>query len=542
MSNAIFRIPTAVNEPIREYAPGSTERASLKKELERQSNQIVRIPAIINGQEYTKGHKVQIVMPHDHQHVLAEATLVDEAGINLAIESALAAKKTWDQMSWKHRVSIFMKVYHLVRGDWRDRLNASTMLGQSKTCHQAEIDAACEVCDFLSYNLAAMAEIYASQTAETPGSWNRMEYRGLDGFVLAISPFNFLALASNLVCAPAMMGNTVLWKPSRAALLSNWYFYQLLMEAGLPPGVINFVPATGEDISRVALLHPDMGGLNFTGSTNTFTSLWKNIGANLENYRQYPRIVGETGGKGYIFVHNTADVPKVVSAMIRGAFEYQGQKCSAASRAYVPASLWPELKEMLLAKTAEIKTGDIRDFTNFMGAVIHQRAFDTIKSYIDYARESEDAEILTGHCDDSEGYFIYPTIIVTKNPQFKTMLEEIFAPVLTIYVYEDEDIDTAVRYCNEDAPYALTGAIFAKPRTVIQDLEEKLSYSAGNFYINDKPTGSTVGQQPFGGSRQSGTNDKTGSVANLYRFTSARAIKENFVPQDDVNYISMKEQ
>ncbi|NLK02587.1 MAG: L-glutamate gamma-semialdehyde dehydrogenase [Clostridiaceae bacterium] len=541
MSNGLFKIPVAINEPIRHYAPGSSERASLKAELERQANTVIDIPAYIDGKPYYSSEKYQVVMPHDHQHVLAEAVFADDKGINMAIESAMAAKESWAEMPWEHRAAIFLKATHLIRNKWRDRLNAATMLGQSKTCFQAEIDT-CESCDFLNFYLSGMHTIYSNQPLETEGSFNRMEYRALDGFVLALSPFNFLAMGVNLACAPAIMGNVVIWKPAQTALLSAWYFYQALLEAGLPPGVINFVPARGADVSRIALPHPNFGGLHFTGSNKTFGSLWKDIALNLDNYRQFPRIVGETGGKGFIFVHNTAEVSKVVAAMIRGAFEYQGQKCSAATRAYVPRSLWPDIKKMLLDKTAELKVGDICDFTNFMGAVIDQVAFNKIKLYIDYANESDDAEVLIGHYDDSKGYFIYPTVIEAKTPRFKTMVEEIFGPVLTIYVYEDEELETAVNYCDEDTPYGLTGSIFARSRDVIQDLEKKLSHAAGNFYINDKPTGSTVGQQPFGGTRLSGTNDKTGTAMHLYRWVSARVIKENFVFTDDVNYISMEEQ
>ena len=541
MSNGLFKIPTAANEPIKDYAPGSPERASLKKEIERQSKIKIEIPAIIDGKPYITSNKEYIVMPHDHNHVLAEVSIADDEGIELAIQSSLAAREKWDKMPWQHRASIFIKALNLVRGPWRDRLIAATMLGQSKTCFQAEIDAACEVCDFFSYNLAEMQEIYEFQPRQTPGAWNRMEYRGLDGFVLAISPFNFTALGANLSCAPAIMGNTVIWKPARTAMLSNYYFYQMLLEAGLPPGVINFLPASGSAVSRLVVPHPKLAGLNFTGSDSTFSTLWGNIGNNISTYHQYPRMVGETGGKDFIFVHPSAEIPPLISAMVRGAFEYQGQKCAAASRAYVPRSLWPQVKEMLLAKTAEIKVGDPSDFTNLMAAVIDRSAFDSIKSYIDYARESDEAEVLTGHYDDSKGYFVYPTIIETTNPRFKTMREEIFGPVLTIYVYEDDELDSAVRHCKEDTIYALTGSIFAQSREAIVALESEFNYTAGNIYINDKPTGSTVGLQPFGGSMMSGTNDKTGTKMNLYRWISARTIKENFVPTDDVNYISMQE-
>ncbi|HZW98377.1 MAG: L-glutamate gamma-semialdehyde dehydrogenase [Clostridiaceae bacterium] len=541
MSSGLFKIPPAVNEPIKDYAPGSPERAALKKELERQSSIKVEIPAYIDGKPYFTANKEYVVMPHDHNHVLAEVSMADDEGIELAIRSSLAAKEKWADMPWQHRASIFIKALNLVRGPWRDRLNASTMLGQSKACFQAEIDAICEVCDFFSYNLSVMQEIYEFQPKQIPGAWNRMEYRGLDGFVLAISPFNFTALGANLSCAPAIMGNTVIWKPARTAMLSNYYFYLMLLEAGLPPGVINFLPASGSAVSRLIVPHPDLGGLNFIGSDTTFSTLWNNIGNNISTYNQYPRMVGETGGKDFIFVHPSADIPTLISAMVRGAFEYQGQKCAAASRAYVPRSLWPQVKEMLLEKTAEIKVGDPCDFTNLMGAVIDRSAFNSIKSYIDYANESEEAEVLTGHYDDSKGYFIYPTIIETTNPRFKTMREEIFGPVLTIYVYEDSEIDSAVKHCKEDTVYALTGSIFAQSREAIISLEKEFSYTAGNFYINDKPTGSAVGLQPFGGSKLSGTNDKTGTVMNLYRWTSARTIKENFVPTDDVNYISMQE-
>ncbi len=541
MNSGFFRLPTAVNEPICQYEPDSPARIALKEELARQTATKIQIPAYIDGKPYITKNVENVVMPHDHQHVLAEMTLVDEEGIRLAIESSLAAKKKWELTPWEQRASIFLKALSLLRGPWRYTINAATMLGQSKTCFQAEIDAVCEVCDLFSFNLKEMEAIYNTQPLQEPDAWNRVEYRGVDGFVLAISPFNFLAIGANLACAPALMGNTVIWKPAKSAMLSSYYFYRLLLEAGLPPGVINFLPASNEDTSRLLVTDPNLGGINFTGSNNTFDYLWEKVGRNISSYYQYPRLVGETGGKGFVFVHPTAKLSAVVSALIRGAFEFQGQKCATATRAYIPSSLWPELKKQLLEKTAELKVGDPQDFTNFMGAVINKKAYDSIKSYIDYARSSDEAEVLTGHLDESKGYFIHPTIIKTTNPRFKTMLEEIFGPVLTVYVYEDEEVDAAATHCSEDTIYGLTGSVFAESREAIEELEEKFYRSAGNFYINDKPTGSTVGRQPFGGSLKSGTNDKTGTRMNLYRWISARAIKENFVPTDDIIYISMKE-
>jgi 1-pyrroline-5-carboxylate dehydrogenase len=451
------------------------------------------------------------------------------------------AKEAWANMPWEHRASIFLKAADLVAGPWRDRLNAATMLGQSKTVYQAEIDAACEFADFLRFNVHFAQEIYKNQPESSPTMWNRMEHRPLSGFVLAISPFNFTAIGGNLPTAPALMGNTVVWKPASTATLSNYMIYQIFEEAGLPAGVINFVPSRGSDVSEHVLSDPRMAGFHFTGSTGVFSGAWKMIGDNVRAYDNYPRLVGETGGKDFVFAHPTAPVAPLVTALVRGAFEYQGQKCSAASRAYIPRSLWSEVKESLLAEVKKLKVGDVRDFRNFMGAVIDDKAFKSISEYIDYADASGDAEILIGSYDDSEGYFIYPTVIEAKVPDFKTMCEEIFGPVLTVYVYEDAELDAALESCRTASPYALTGAIFAREREALIHMDYALADAAGNFYINDKPTGAVVGQQPFGGGRASGTNDKAGSILNLLRWTSPRTIKETFVAAESVEYPFMEE-
>lgn len=542
MNNAIYQVPIPVNEPVLSYAPGSAERAAIKAELEcMASAPIMDIPAVIGGKEIFDGPKGQVRMPHDHKHVLAEFTMAGVDELKQAVESAMDAKKAWAAMPWEHRASIFLKAADLVAGPWRDRINAATMLGQSKTVYQAEIDAACELADFLRFNVHFAQEIYKNQPESAPTMWNRMEHRPLSGFVLAISPFNFTAIGGNLPTAPALMGNTVVWKPSSTSVLSNYLIYQILCEAGLPDGVINFVPSRGADVDAAVVQDPRMAGFHFTGSTQVFSQVWKVIGDNISAYENYPRLVGETGGKDFIFAHPTADVRKLVVAMVRGAFEYQGQKCSAASRAYIPQSLWPAVKDELLAEIAQLKTGDVRDFRNFMGAVIDAAAFKSITSYIDYANDSADAEVLCGDYDDSTGYFVRPTVILTTDPHFLTMREEIFGPVLTVYVYDDADIEGALDSCNDASPYALTGAIFAQDRDAIMLMDEALADAAGNFYINDKPTGAVVGQQPFGGGRASGTNNKAGSTLNLLCWTSPRTIKETFLPSEVVDYPFMEE-
>lgn len=542
MKNAIFNIELPKNEPIYSYAPGTPERAALKAELERQSNTIVEIPIIIGGKEIKTGNIKESVMPHDHQHVLARYHVAGEAELKLAIEAALDAKSDWENMPWEHRAAIFMKAADLLAGPWRYVIAASTMLCQSKTAFQAEIDAPCELCDFLRFNTYFAQEIFKNQPISTPQIWNRVVYRPLDGFVLAVTPFNFTSIDGNLPTAPAIVGNTSIWKPATTAVLSNYYFMRLLMEAGIPDGVINFVPSKGSDISRHVLSHKKLGAFHFTGSTGVFQSVWKQVGENIHSYESYPRLVGETGGKDFIFAHKSADTAALSAAIVRGAFEFQGQKCSAASRAYIPESIWPDVRERILAETAKIKVGDVTDFTNFMGAVIDENSFDNIMNYINCAKESPDAEIIAGgNGDKSRGYFVEPTIILAHTPTFKTMVEEIFGPVITIYVYRDEELDETLNICDTSTEYALTGAIFCQDRNMIVHMEKALSHAAGNFYINDKPTGAVVGQQPFGGGRASGTNDKAGSAINLYRFISPRTIKENFVPTDAIAYPFMGE-
>lgn len=542
MSNGIFSVPYPKNEPVLEYAPSSSERHSLKAELKRQSELVVDVPIIIGGNEIRTEEKRSVVMPHDHSHTLAHFYYAGKDEIKKACQAALKAKASWSALPFEHRAAIFLKAAELISTKYRALINAATMLGQGKTAYQAEIDAACELADFLRYNVYFAQEIYKGQPENSCGIWNRVEYRPLDGFVAAITPFNFTAIGANLCSAPALMGNTVVWKPSDNAVLSNYYVMQIFTEAGLPAGVINFVPCRGEDAGKYILTNSDLGGVHFTGSTAVFNTIWQTIGKNINKYRSYPRIVGETGGKDFVFAHNSANVDALVTALIRGAFEYQGQKCSAASRAYIPSSIFPQVKEKLLSEIAKIKVGDVRDFTNFMGAVISQKAFDKIKGYIDYARQSDEAKILCGGYDDSKGYFVQPTVILTTNPNFRTMKEEIFGPVLTIYEYQDKDLDKTLKLCDTTTAYALTGAIFAKDREAIAYMENALRFSAGNFYINDKCTGAVVGQQPFGGSRASGTNDKAGSILNLYRWVSPRTIKEVFTPPTAFEYPFMDEE
>ena len=540
MSNGYFKVEMPKNEPVKAYLPGSPERASLKKELERQSAQVVQVPMIIGGKEVWTERKTKAVMPHDHAHVIAEAASGGEKELKDAIAAALAARKAWTEMPMEHRVSIFLKAADLIAGPMRDKVNAATMLGQSKTAYQAEIDT-CELIDFLRFNVYYLQQIYDRQPNNTPNVWNRIEYRPLEGFVTAISPFNFTSIGANLPTAPAIAGNVVLWKPATTAVLSNYYVMQVLMAAGLPAGVINFVPSRGSDMSKYVLSDPNLAGFHFTGSTEVFSGVYSLVGENIKKYKTYPRLVGETGGKDFIFAHNSADVPGLVAALSRASYEYQGQKCSAASRAFVPASIWPQVKEGMLAEIEKIKIGDITDFRNLMGAVIDASAFKTNKEYIDYAKASEDAEVICGGYDDSKGYFIYPTLIEAKKPDFKTMVEEIFGPVMTVYVYPDDKLDETLASCDTATSYGLSGAIFADDREAIVKMEDALKGTAGNFYINDKPTGAVIGQQPFGGARASGTNDKAGSEINMYRWLSPRTIKELRVPCLDVTYPYMVE-
>ncbi|WP_337496932.1 L-glutamate gamma-semialdehyde dehydrogenase [Clostridium sp.] len=540
MSNGYFKVEMPKNEPVKAYLPGSPERASLKKELERQSAQVVQVPMIIGDKEVWTERKTKAVMPHDHAHVIAEAASGGEKELKDAIAAALAARKAWTEMPMEHRVSIFLKAADLIAGPMRDKVNAATMLGQSKTVYQAEIDT-CELIDFLRFNVYYLQQIYDRQPNNTPNVWNRIEYRPLEGFVTAISPFNFTSIGANLPTAPAIAGNVVLWKPATTAVLSNYYVMQALMAAGLPAGVINFVPSRGSDMSKYVLSDPNLAGFHFTGSTEVFSGVYSLVGENIKKYKTYPRLVGETGGKDFIFAHNSADVPGLVAALTRASYEYQGQKCSAASRAFVPASIWPQVKEGMLAEIEKIKIGDITDFTNLMGAVIDASAFKTNKEYIDYAKASEDAEVICGGYDDSKGYFVYPTLIEAKKPDFKTMVEEIFGPVMTVYVYPDDKLDETLASCDTATSYGLSGAIFADDREAIVKMEDALKGTAGNFYINDKPTGAVIGQQPFGGARASGTNDKAGSEINMYRWLSPRTIKELRVPCLDVTYPYMVE-
>ncbi len=537
MPNAYFNIQEPKNEPYFSYAPGTPQRESLKKRLKELRSETIEIPAIINGKEVKTGRTADVVIPHNHSHKLATVHLCSEKEVAMAVDAALQARQEWAGLPWEERIAVFRKAADLVAGPWRDTMNASTMLGQSKTPHQAEIEAAGELADFLRFGAWYLAKIMKEQPYSPDGVWNRAEYRPLEGFVFAVSPFNFTAIAGNLPSAPAMCGNVSIWKPSVESVYSNYFFMKLLKEAGLPDGVINFLPGEGADVGDPVLASPDLSGLHFTGSEATFNHLWKTIGNNIGIYKTYPRIVGETGGKDFIFAHNSAGIDELVTATLRAAYEYQGQKCSAASRMYIPESVWDDFREKFLAEVAQIKVGDVEDFSNFMGAVISRKAFDKISGYIDYVKEADDAEIIAGGgYDDSRGFFIEPTVILTSNPKFKTMQEEIFGPVLTIYVYKDEELEETMNLCDETSPYALTGAIFAKDRFVVKRMADRFRQSAGNFYINEKPTGAIVNQQPFGGSRRSGTNDKAGSIMNMLRWLSARAIKEVSASPTDWRY------
>jgi len=542
MSNAIFNVRYPENEPILSYAPGSSEKKELKAKLTELKKTQFEIPLIIGGKEIKTGKLGKCIIPHDKKHVLATYHKAGPEEVQMAIDSALKAKKKWESLSWEHRAAIFLKAAELLSGPYRALLNAATMLGQSKTSFQAEIDSACELIDFFRFNAYFMMEIYKEQPDSTLASWNRSEYRPLEGFIFAVTPFNFTSIAGNLPSAPAMMGNVVLWKPASSSVYSAYFLMKLFKEAGLPDGVINFIPGPGSSVGKIVMADSNLAGIHFTGSTAVFQNMWRTVGENIANYKSYPRIVGETGGKDFIFAHPTASVKPLSTAIIRGSFEFQGQKCSAASRAYIPYSIWDELKGLLLNDLPTIKMGDPEDFRNFMSAVIDQTSFDNIKNYIEYAENSTDAEILFGgKCDDKKGFFVEPTIIIAKKPDFKTMKEEIFGPVITIYVYNDENLEETLELCDTTSPYGLTGAIFAQDRDAIEKLESRLFQAAGNFYINDKPTGAVVGQQPFGGSRSSGTNDKAGSKLNLIRWTSPRSIKETFVPPTDYKYSFMEE-
>jgi 1-pyrroline-5-carboxylate dehydrogenase len=543
MFNGIFHIPQPVNEPGLQYAPGSPERAELSAKLKEMLNEQVEVPMIIGGEEVRNGKLADIRCPHDHQQVLGRYHQADAEFAIKAVDAAQKAKKDWGEMPWESRAVVLLKAAELLAGKYRQALNAATMLNTSKTPHQAEIDAACELIDFWRFNPHFMEEVYGDQPMSTAGVLNYMEHRPLDGFVLALTPFNFTSIAGNLPTSPALMGNTVVWKPASAAVLPAYIIMKILEEAGMPPGVINMVPGPGPVVAPPALDDVRLGGIHFTGSTYVFSTIWLLVGKDIRKYVSYPRIVGETGGKDFIVAHASADTEVLVTALVRGAFEYQGQKCSAASRAYIPDSTWPQVKELLLSEIGDIKMGDITDFRTYMGAVIDKKAFDTISEYIEYAKSSSDMEIIIGGgYDDSAGYFIEPTVVVSKDPKSKLMVEEIFGPVLTLYVYPESEYDQTLELCDQTSPYALTGSIFALDRGAIVKAMNTLRHAAGNFYVNDKPTGAVVAQQPFGGTRASGTNDKAGSWLNLERWVSPRAIKETFLPARNFRYPYMQEE
>jgi 1-pyrroline-5-carboxylate dehydrogenase len=536
-THAIFRPPSPVNEPVRDYAPGSPERDELKRRLAEMEAERLDVPCLIGGREVRTGDTVEAVMPHRKAHVLADVHQAGANEVELAIAAAADAWHDWSRTPWEERAAVFLRAAELLAGPWRSTLNAATMLNQSKTAHQAEIDAACELTDFWRFNVEFMTRIYAEQPVSSPGVWNRMEYRPLEGFVFAVSPFNFTAIGGNLTASPALMGNTVIWKPASTAALSAHYTMRILREAGLPDGVVNLVYGRGSTIGDPVLASPDLAGIHFTGSTAVFQGMWKTVGANIDRYRNYPRIVGETGGKDFIVAHASADPDAVLTAILRGSFEYQGQKCSAASRVYVPSNLWPELRDRLAEEVAGLKMGDPADFGNFMGAVIDASSFTTQKEAIEEARAHEDTTVLAGgDYDDSEGYFVRPTVIETRDPGFRLLRDELFGPVVTAYVYPEGEYEQTLELVDRTAPYGLTGAVFARDRAAIDLAGDKLQYAAGNFYVNDKPTGAVVGQQPFGGARASGTNDKAGSLWNLIRWVSPRTVKETFVPPRTYRY------
>ncbi len=536
--------PVPVNEPVRSYAPGSPERASLQRRLEELAAQPVEIPLFIGGEEVRTGDLEEIRAPHRRDLLLGHYHKARPEHVEQAIAVATAAREAWMRTSREERTAIFLRAAELLAGPWRDTLNAATMLGQSKTAYQAEIDSACELIDFWRFNVHFMAQIHAQQPMSSPGVWNRLEYRPLDGFVFAVTPFNFTAIAGNLPTAPAMMGNTVVWKPASSSVYSNWMVMRLLDQAGLPPGVINFVPGSGSKVGNPVMDSPHLGGVHFTGSVPTWNRLWRQVSENLDRYRCYPRLVGETGGKDFVVAHPSADPEALMVGLLRGAFEFQGQKCSAASRAYIPEGLWKGgLRDRLVEEVGTISMGDVADFRNFMGAVIDQEAFDRISGYLDHARNSSGIQVLTGgQADASQGFFVQPTVLAVQDPRDRIMQEEVFGPVLSVHVYPDADFHETLRLCDSTSPFGLTGAIFAQDRRAVQQAFEVLRFAAGNFYINDKPTGAVVGQQPFGGSRLSGTNDKAGSMMNLLRWTSARAIKETFAPPTDWRYPFMADE
>ncbi len=535
--SSLSNVPPPVNEPVLSYAPGTPERKALQAELARQAGLEVEIPIIVGGQELRTGDVVTQVMPHAHGHVVARVHQADAAAVRAAVQAAREAHREWSAWRFEDRAAVFLRAADLLAGPWRQVLNASTMLGQSKTAFQAEIDSACELVDFWRFNPHYAEKLIAEQPGQAPGMWNRMDHRPLEGFVYAITPFNFTAIGGNLPTAPALMGNTAIWKPSHSAALSNYYVMRLLEAAGLPPGVVNFLPGSGPDVSGQLLADPHLAGIHFTGSTEVFRLLWRGVGEHLDRYVSYPRLVGETGGKDFVAVHASSDPQAVAVALVRGAFEYQGQKCSAASRAYLPRSLWPEVRDRMAAMMAELRMGDVTDFGNFLGAVIDRKAFDRIAGYLDRARKDAGVTVVAGGgADASTGWFIEPTLVQTEDPSYRLMCEELFGPVLTVYVYPDAEWTATLELLDRTSPYALTGAVFARDRAAVREADRVLRYAAGNYYVNDKPTGAVVGQQPFGGGRASGTNDKAGSVLNLMRWVSPRTIKETFAPPTDYRY------
>ena len=537
MSKGVFNVPVATNEPVKSYEPGSAEREELLSTYQAMYNSTTDVPLYIGGETIHTSEKINMVPPHDHQHVLGQYSMATAEHVNMAIDAALAAREEWAAMPWHQRVAIFLKAADLLAGPFRAKINAATMLAQSKNVFQAEIDAACELIDFFKFNAEYVTQLYGEQPESAPGMWNRLEHRPLEGFVLAITPFNFTSICANLCAAPAMMGNVIVWKPAGTQVYSAKVIMDLFKAAGLPDGVINLVPVSGPVLGDVVFNHKDFAGLHFTGSTGVFRHLWKTIGNNIEKYISYPRIVGETGGKDFIVAHESAVPAEVATGISRGAFEYQGQKCSAASRAYIPSNMWEEVKTQIVADANSFKMGSPEDPSNFINAVIDEKAFDRIAQYIDYIKVQSDAEIIVGGgYDKSKGYFIEPTIVLTSNPKFRTLCEEIFGPVITIYVYEPKDWKATLELVDNTSEYALTGAIFSTDRYAIEEASKALENAAGNFYINDKPTGAVVGQQPFGGARGSGTNDKAGSILNLLRWVSPRTIKETFVPAQDYRY------
>src|SRR5436305_2732247 len=535
-AHGIFRVPEARNEPVLGYEPGSPERDELKRRLDELASERLSTPLVIGGEEVETGDTYEAVMPHRRNHVLADVHKGGAAEVERAISAAAAAWEDWSRTPWEDRAAVFLRAAELLAGPWRQTLNAATMLGQSKTAHQAEIDAACELIDFWRFNVSYMTRIYEEQPISSPGVWNRLEYRPLEGFVFAVTPFNFTAIGGNLPTSAALMGNCVVWKPASTAAYSAWFLMQLLEEAGLPPGVISLVYGSGADVGDPVLASRELAGIHFTGSTAVFNGMWRTVAGNLENYRNYPRIVGETGGKDFIVAHPSADVEALATAIVRGSFEYQGQKCSAASRVYAPSNLWPQLRERLVEEIGTIKMGDVTDFSNFMGAVIDDKSFARQREAIEHAKANSAEVVAGGGTDDSSGYFVEPTVIETRDPRDRLMREEFFGPIVTTYVYPENEWEQTLELVDDTAPYGLTGAIFSQDRAAIDEAEEALRYAAGNFYVNDKPTGAVVGQQPFGGSRASGTNDKAGSMWNLIRWVSPRTIKETFVPPRDYRY------